>query len=279
VVTLGCSAVPRNRWARRADRDSRAQHLRPATTRLAYLTGDAFRGIALSSVSILCCWPVADIATMAVAPLRCRCRFRWAGVAGPKDLAAGARWPQAAARTAAPGVGEGWAERPPCRGWLRPDRWAIPVLASRRWSAGWSLSRFVVCAVANQATTDWPRSGVPDGTDALTGEGWGGVGWRSTSWLRRAPVVPPSFLTLRVRPATEVSPPKGGTSVCAPLDAPAPQKTKAIHLRDAADSRPEGRGSIPGETDQNLASAAANGRTRPRESMRGRSGRVDAARG
>lgn len=74
-------------------------------------------------------------------------------------------------------------------------------------SAGWSLRGFVVCAVADQSTTDWRRSGPPDGADAFTGERWDGVGWRSASWLRRTPVVSPSFLTLLVRPATEVSPP------------------------------------------------------------------------
>lgn len=110
--------------ARRADR---ALRLRPATAPLASLTGDAFRGIALSSASIFCHWPVADLATMAMVPHLTPGGGFGGGVTGAAGLAAGARRRQVASRTAAPRVGEGGAERAPCRGGLRPDRWTTPA--------------------------------------------------------------------------------------------------------------------------------------------------------
>jgi hypothetical protein len=64
------------------------------------------------------------------------------------------------------------------------------------------------------------------------------------SGLRRHHVVTASCPRLSPRsgsdPRLRFPPLKGGTSVCAPLDAPAPQKTKPIHLREAATHQPGG---------------------------------------
>lgn len=55
--------------------------------------------------------------------------------------------------------------------------------------AGWWLRSLGVCPVDRLLATGWQVVSALDGADALAGERWDGVGWRSPSGLRRDHVV------------------------------------------------------------------------------------------